>query len=85
MYSRERVPAPRPSERTVEEAARGPVEQEQPQGYVLGLQQKSGNAAVARLVQRAPADKPASTDARPVITTRARGTGRPTVERAPWA
>jgi hypothetical protein len=63
MYSRERVPLPRPSTRTIEEATRAPVEQEQPQGYVLGLQQRSGNAAVARLVQRAPADKPASTDA----------------------
>jgi hypothetical protein len=63
MYSRERVPVSRPPERTVEETARGPVDQEQPQDYVLGLQQKSGNAAVARLVQRAPADRPASTDA----------------------
>ncbi len=63
MYSRDRVPVPRPSTRAVDEARPGPVEQDQPQEYVLGLQQRSGNAAVARLVQRAPADKPASTDA----------------------
>ncbi|HEY4348883.1 MAG TPA: hypothetical protein VGM80_14970 [Gaiellaceae bacterium] len=31
--------------------------------HLLGLQQRVGNAAVARLVQRAPKDRPASTDA----------------------
>ena len=35
---------------------------EQPQDYLLDLQQKLGNAAVTRLIQRAPRDRPASTD-----------------------
>jgi hypothetical protein len=63
MYFRERVAVPRPSTPAVQASERNADVQEQPQEYVLGLQRNSGNAAVARLVQRAPADKPASTDA----------------------
>ena len=36
---------------------------EQPQHRLLGLQRQVGNAAVSRILQRTPRDRPASTDA----------------------
>ena len=44
---------------TRERAQRAP----EPQNQLLDLQQQYGNAAVTRLVQRTPKDRPASTDA----------------------
>ena len=43
--------------------ARAQSETEHPREHLLALQRNSGNAAVSSLVQRAPKDGPASTDA----------------------
>jgi hypothetical protein len=43
--------------------ARTQVVPDEPRHQLLGLQRQVGNAAVARLIQRAPKDRPASTDA----------------------
>ena len=52
--------ARRGAKESLEAGGRGP---EQPQHAVLGLQRQVGNAAVARILQRTPKDRPASTDA----------------------
>jgi hypothetical protein len=60
VYSREEASRQRAA---AVSRARARPEQEEPHAHLLDLQRQFGNTAVTRLVQRAPHDRPASTDA----------------------